>query len=334
MGGAGTGSVACARALSIASMMVIAACNATLEPPPAVHRRGTEADTPPKPSATPSLWFGGDVHLGTSARADLSAITAMMGDAGGVVNLEGSIAGGPGGARIATDGAVWLANPTETPDFLHNNGIIVASIANNHITDLGGEGAARTAAVLRVAGVAPVGGLAGAATLDVHGVRVHFLAHEVEEPRLSSVLRDELASAQLASGAEFFVVSLHVTEKPSYLPSALLNEVVDAAVSREADVIVVHGSHLVGPVEQKGKSIVAYGLGNLLFDCPCTTQTEAILLRVPLGPASATEIIPIRAGMLGAPATFAPDVDGILDLVAGLGGSPFSRLGGRGFLTR
>ena len=251
----------------------------------------------------------------------------MMRGAAGVVNLEGPIALGPGGSRNPRKGPIWLANPTGTADFLRAQRILAASIANNHAGDLGMDGEARTVASLRAAAVTPFGRAAGAATLLVDGVDVRLFSHEVEDPGLPATLTSQLGISNL-----FSVVALHVTGPPSYLPSPALTAAVDAATDAGADVVVVHGSHLVGPVVRRGSAVVAFGLGNLLFDCPCTDQTDAIVLRVPVNGSGRAEIFPIRAGLNGADASPAPDADGILDLLAGLDSTPFTRIGGRGLL--
>ncbi len=289
--------------------------------------------------AAPALWFGGDVHLGATPRGGLDGVVAAVGGAVGVVNLEGPLADGPGGAWI--DGAtVRLANPAGAPAHLHAAGVRAASVANNHALDDGDAGLVRTIAGLRAADVAPVGGPAGPARLDVDGVPVTLLAYALGDgrgpaasggPAVPASPVPSTLGADLAAAEGVRVVAFHVDGPPSYLPAPALVAAVEAAVAGGADVVVAHGTHAVGPVERHGDAVVAWGLGNLLFDCACTDEADAVVLRVELSPGRPAEVVPISAGLGGAPASVAAD-DGVLDLVDALGGTPLARAGGRGRL--
>lgn len=265
-----------------------------------------------------ALWFGGDVHLGASTRADLSAIREMVGPAAGVVNLEGPVLEGAGYAHI--DGkTVRLGNPASTGALLRGAGVAVASVMNNHRADgdTGATVARLEAAGLAVAGPAP-------ATLSVGGARVVVFAHDLDDPGTPEAVARELAQAD-----GLRVESFHVSGPPSYLPTPALVAAVDAAVAARADVVVAHGTHVIGPVERREGTVIAWGLGNLLFDCACTREDEALVLRVSLAPGHPAEIFPVRAGLDGAPAAASPDAEGVLDLVAALSGAALLRQPGR-----
>jgi hypothetical protein len=284
------------------------------------------------PAVEPALWFGGDVFVGALGdRGGVEDIVAIVGGAAGIVNLEGAVVAGAGEARI--DGTtVWLANAEGTPAWLRGQGVVAASVANNHASDPGPDAPAGTVARLRAAGVAPFGGVAGVARLDVGGVDVRLVSHEVEEPGLAEALAAELVQGDIR------VVSLHVTGGPSYLPTPALTRAVDLAVASGADIVVAHGTHVVGPVERRvstrpgGEAVIAWGLGNLLFDCACTIYDEGMVVRVALGRdgPGVAEVLPVRAGLGTDRARIAPDPAGILDLLDALGGAHLTRSGGRG----
>lgn len=246
----------------------------------------------------------------------------LLDGAVGVVNLEGPVVAGPGFAEV-TAGGVRLANPAGSGAFLRANGVGVVSVANNHADDgaAPGEGTAGSAAALR-GDVVPFGGAAGRGALTVGGVAVAFFAHDLGEVDVAGAVARELAGE-----GGLTVESFHVTGPPSYLPRAELVAAVDAAVSAGADIVVAHGTHVVGPVERRGGAVIAWGLGNLLFDCSCTEEDEAVVLRVELDEGLRAEVIPVRAGMRGAGAALSEDPAGVLDLVAALGGSPLERTG-------
>ncbi len=272
------------------------------------------------------------MHLGVEARGGLEDIVHMVGGARGVVNLEGPLAAagdaamgttaaGQGGARREGE-EILLWNPVEAPVFLQQAGVVAASVANNHADDLGAEGLARTVAALAEARVLPFGGPAGRASLDLDGVTVALLAFRVDDPALASL------DGSL-DGLE--VVAIHQVGPPSYLPDARLQAAVDAAVRAGAEVVVSHGSHAVARVERRGDSVIAWGLGNLLFDCPCTTATEALVLRLELEPGrvAAAEVLPVVAGLGGQPARASSDPQGVFDLLEALGSTTLQRRGDR-----
>lgn len=287
----------------------------------------------------PALWFGGDVHLGAEPRGGLEDIRALVGNAAGVVNLEGPIADGQGFARVtpSTTGRdlIELANPSGTAAFLRANGVIAANIANNHQDDnrAGSDRAPQltTASRLESGGVRAYGAPGAPAVVEVGGVQVTLFGHDLgAEPDVAAVITRELARRPSAP-AGVVVESLHVDGPPSYLPRLELSAAVDAAVAAGADIVVAHGTHVLGPVERRGSSVIAWGLGNLLFDCTCTDATEAMILRVELGPGLRAEVIPIRAGLGGAGAIPAPDAVGILDLIDALGVGRLRRAGTAGW---
>jgi poly-gamma-glutamate capsule biosynthesis protein CapA/YwtB (metallophosphatase superfamily) len=264
----------------------------------------------------PALWFGGDVHLGERGSSDLSAIVAMMGGAPGVVNLEGPI-GEVGSARNDA-GRILLANPPDTAARLQAAGIVAASIANNHARDAGEGGLARTTAALAATDIVAL----GQAEMEVGGQRARLLAHEVGEASLKSAFSSEFAAFDGVA-----VVLLHTSGPPSYLPGPAAEAAADAALGAGADIVVLSGSHRVARVERRGKAVIAWGLGNLVFDCPCTAEAEALVLKVELTADLPARILPIRAGLDGAPAALAPDPDGIFDLLEGLGATRLRREG-------
>lgn len=273
-----------------------------------------------RPPPAAALWLGGDVHLGAAPRGGLADIRAMVGDAVGVVNLEGPIGPAEGGALDRGGGRIELTNPASTGTYLAGFGVGAVSLVNNHAGDHGEAGRARTAATLAAAGIAVA---APTVSFEVEGTMVTLLAYDVGAPASAS-LADEIARAP-----GIRVVSLHVTGPPSYLPTDALRDAVDRAVTAGADVIVAHGTHALGPVERRGDTVIAWGLGNLLFDCPCTDGREALVLRVALQEGLPAEVLAVRAGLQGDAARMDAD-EGVWDLVDAISPRPVVRRPGWG----
>jgi hypothetical protein len=150
------------------------------------------------------------------------------------------------------------------------------------------------------------------------GLRVAITAHDLGAA-VPAGLADELRRAR--RGADVLVATFHVTAPPSYLPTPVLEQAVERALEAGAAVVAAHGTHMIGAVERRGRAVVVWGLGNLAFACECTHETEGLLVEVDLGPdgAGAATVIPIQAGLAGAPAAPAPDANGIFDLLRALG---------------
>ena len=274
-------------------------------------------------NAEVALWIGGDVHLGDRG-IDLAPLGALVSGLG-VVNLEG-----PAGEGAAASTSERLANAPELLSGLFAGGVRVVGIANNHAGDLGVEGPARTAEASRRAGLLPAGAPAGAALLSAAGLTIAITAHDLGT-QAPPHLAEDLAAALAKS--DVLVATFHVTGPATYLPRPELRDAVAIALRAGARVVAAHGTHAVGPVERRGDAVIAWGLGNLVFACDCTRDDEGAILRVTLSRHGAVRaaIVPVRAGLRGAPARPEPDAPLAFDLLEALGSSPLRREGDRAF---
>lgn len=272
------------------------------------------------PSDRVELWFGGDVHLGPGGQRALAPLAAAMRPAAGIVNLEGPIdpRGEQGGGVLREGETIHLFNGPAAAKELADARILAASIANNHAGDAGPEGPAETARTLLRAGVSPFGGWAKVAVIERGGLQIALAGYDLGAgvpPGLAS----ELKLTRLSGDA--LVVSFHTTGPPLYLPEPPLREAADIALAAGATVVVAHGSHTLAGAERRGDAVVAWGLGNVAFDCDCTDEREAVVLRVELDRSgvSSAALIPIDAGLHGAQARVAADPGPVLDLLVALG---------------
>ncbi len=248
------------------------------------------------------LWFGGDVHLGAGALPALP----LVGD--GVVNLEG-----PVGEGASSPERLVNASVASLPDA----GVRVAWVENNHADDDGPQGRARTLRALEDVGVAAAG-------VTVRG-NVVFMGIDVSK----GVFGAELDAAR--ARAEVLVVGLHVTAPPLLLPESDLEVAVELALEHGASVVVAHGSHALGRVERRGGKVIAWGLGNLQFECPCTQEQDGLVLEVELDGdrVAAAWAVPVSAGLQGGAATLSVQPDVVFGLLESLGSAPLARDGAR-----
>ena len=202
-----------------------------------------------EPSTKPiHLWFGGNVHFGKTGPDPLIPLRAITRDRIGIVNLEGPIH--EPAETIVRTRMLRLYNSAGAPSVLLKNDVLIANVANNHQDDAGRDGREQTDQALREAGIMPVGGTARSVLLTVRGYRLIIASYDLSM-MLPAGLKDELS--KLNATGDLLIVLFHVAGSPGYLPAARLRSAADAAVAG-ARIIVSHGSHVVGPVEQKNES--------------------------------------------------------------------------------
>jgi poly-gamma-glutamate capsule biosynthesis protein CapA/YwtB (metallophosphatase superfamily) len=253
-----------------------------------------------------TLVFVGDVMLGrdvaTALDGDWPAAFAdvrpwLTGADLAFANLESPLTTAP-----FAGGRFDLRAPPEAVEALTVAGFDLVSLANNHALDGGRVGLAQTLATLDQVGT---GALLGSEVddLDVElgvfytglvNLRIAALAfYDTGQPL------DNTAVAQAAAQADLVIVSMHwgaeyypVTQRQRLLAQEL--------VAAGADLVIGHGPHVLQPVEWIDGALVAYSLGNFLFDQPFPATHQGAILRISLdrGSIIAVEAIPtiIRRG--------------------------------------
>jgi poly-gamma-glutamate synthesis protein (capsule biosynthesis protein) len=207
----------------------------------------------------------------------------MTGDIG-FANLEGPL----------TDrGEIWpkgynFRTPPKFASGLLAGRFSVVSLANNHAMDYNAIGLQDTIAALDAVGVKHAGGgdsLQQAWVLDVRGVRIAFLACALTpvegggfdihawavRPGVigitvcdAALMGEQVAAARRV--ADFVIVAVHAGDEYRNEPNATQRELADEALAAGADVYLGAHAHVVQPVEQRGSQLIAWGLGNFIFD--------------------------------------------------------------------
>ena len=170
----------------------------------------------------------------------------------------------------------------EVPAALARAGIRVVSLANNHMMDCGERGLERTLEMCRAAGLATVGAgrnLAEAcepAVLEVRGRRVVVLAFATATRDAAGAasagvapLEAALVEQALASWrprADVLVVSAHWGSMYVDYPPPRVTEMARVLAAGGADVVLGHHPHVLQGAERLGRTLVAYSLGDAVFD--------------------------------------------------------------------
>lgn len=206
-------------------------------------------------------------------------------------------------------------------------GVDVVSLANNHAMDFGAEALAETLELLEGAGVAATG--AGTNTraarepviVERRGVRFAFLSYMdvpdeagysmraweagEERPGVAWLHTDEMA-ADIASANErsdFVVVQLHFGYEYWNAPSDSQVSQARAAVDAGAALVVGSHPHVLQRVEEYNAGLIAYSLGNFVFDGFEGAANQTAMLRVSFGEGGIEdwELLPGWVGWDGLP---------------------------------
>ncbi|HHT47882.1 MAG TPA: hypothetical protein GXZ98_01125 [Firmicutes bacterium] len=193
------------------------------------------------------------------------------------------------------------------PEFIEGllyAGIDLVSLANNHIMDYGTVAFLDTMERLTAHGLDYVGAGPDLATarqgrlLNLGGVQVGFLAYTevgpgftytrepqhwaatAELPGVVPATIDYVKEdiAHLKQRADLVVVSFHWGKEYAHYPTAQQQILAKTAVAAGADLVLGHHPHALQGLAFEGKAIIAYSLGNFIFDqLPEATRQGLIL---------------------------------------------------------
>jgi poly-gamma-glutamate capsule biosynthesis protein CapA/YwtB (metallophosphatase superfamily) len=221
-----------------------------------------------------------------------------------VGNLECAITG----KSEPDDKSFTLKAPLETAQALSMAGFDVLSLANNHAMDYGFAGLSETQETLRKMGIATVG--AGVNAVSAHapviitknGLRLAFLAYLDIIPERSGFdphtwiatetspgiawaspeqIQVDVSAASLQ--ADLVIVMLHSGIEITDVINNISNEQraeAHAAIDAGADLVLGSHPHVLQQIERYHGGLIAYSLGNFVFDQYDGIANATILLRV------------------------------------------------------
>ena len=225
-------------------------------------------------------------------------------------NLEGPLADG----RTRYPRVNALFAPPRMAIVLERVGFDVMGLANNHAIDCGRPGLLRTIEALQQAGITPVGAGRDAteteagAVVCAKGLRIGFLAYSnfpytdfVHDPDRASILmlnEENLRRTvpRLRSDCDALVVSFHWGKEGIAETSPYERRLGHLAIDLGADLVVGHHAHVRGELERYHRGLIAYCLGNLVFDDNSYGGNEGYILTCRLTHDGLTgyETVPVR----------------------------------------
>jgi hypothetical protein len=188
------------------------------------------------------------------------------------------------GGRAAFSTGVRLQSPPTAVEILCHLGFDVVSLANNHLMDYGPEGLRSTLASLannRIVSVGAGSDLSAARAGTVvarNGQRIAFLAACDDQggeaaarcPGVAPIaLRPLLAAVRrLRELVDNVVIALHSGIEFTLYPEPFFARLARRLIDAGAAVVVGHHPHVPQGIERYGRGLIAYSLGDFLFDLP------------------------------------------------------------------
>ena len=195
------------------------------------------------------------------------------------------------GNPLPGKGICFRARP-EMAARLKQAGLDVLSVANNHALDYDTDAFLDTLELLRSSRIEPVGGgrnideARQPVIIEKNGLGVGFLAYTIfadiyydyryrrtfrATETISGVapLEQELILEDVAAlrpQVDVVIVSLHWGTEYSRYPDAGQQELGRALIDGGADLIIGHHPHIIQGFERYGNGLIAYSLGNFIFD--------------------------------------------------------------------
>ncbi len=218
-------------------------------------------------------------------------------------------------------------SPPEAAQSLAIGGVDLVSLANNHALDYGPEALLQGIDLLHEAGVATVGGGADDAAAhapyiaDINGLKVAFLGY-VHVP-VEAITHFDTQSWTAAAGtpglawadperiradvaavrplADLVVVQLHSGYEYIEEPSEEQVAAARAAVDAGADLVVGHHAHILQGIHRYNDGVIAYGLGNFLFNIDGPPETAILNVWLDRDGVRQLEVIPAIVQQYGQP---------------------------------
>lgn len=168
-----------------------------------------------------------------------------------------------------------LCSPPKRIRFLEQADFDVVNVANNHLLDLGVEGANNTLQLLNENGIAYVGAsnskkIPESFIIEKKGIRLGFLSYTVGRfPVPAGISVNKIKRSRIVQNlrsvkklCDFVVVSLHWGTENVFYPAPSQVVLAHTLIDQGASIILGHHPHVVQGIERYRHGLIAYSLGN------------------------------------------------------------------------
>lgn len=174
----------------------------------------------------------------------------------------------------------------EDAQHLVKAGFVAVSLANNHWADLGRKGAEETPKLLEELGIVPLGAarmppdLFRVETVEVHGWKLGFVAittrsntpmfedRPIAPYLLTSAIKQKVGPllTEAKENHDLVIVQIHWGDEYADDPSYAQIQAGHAMIEAGADLVIGHHPHVLQGFELYQHGLIAYSLGNYLFE--------------------------------------------------------------------
>jgi len=160
-------------------------------------------------------------------------------------------------------------------EILKKAGFDILSIANNHIIDCKEKGIEKTKKALEKNDLKYLGigkGQQEPTIIDKNGIKIGFLAYCKKQKmfrklkKIPYIVGENIIDDVKKADVDFLVVSVHWGREYNLRPSEKQVELAKKIIDNGADVVVGHHAHIPQKIEEYNKGLIAYSLGNFVFD--------------------------------------------------------------------
>lgn len=241
-------------------------------------------------------------------------LKALFKESFSMVNLETPLCS----ADLSTDSPAGfgLRSDPEITEYLKKTGIGAVGLANNHARDYGDAGVLQTIQNLEKATIPHAGAGKNLAAAEVplsitlNGLKIGIWPLAEKELNLASDIRPGSSWFESARNIEtikkikeqydFLIIFLHAGHEFITAPSPIIRTACRSFIDAGADAVIAHHPHVIQGVEKYNDSLLAYSLGNLVFDSEYVDAFEntdlgyMVRLNISKHATNAVEIIPYK----------------------------------------
>ncbi len=192
--------------------------------------------------------------------------------------------------------------PPEALEAIKDAGFDALSLANNHTGDWGRVAFEDTLLRLNTAGILPVGGgynennAVNSKPISKNGLRFSFLGFSDVGPKWlkasknrSGILIADGSFAKtikkMAKKTDVLIISIHFGEEYKKFSNKRQQMLAKSAIDNGAKIVIGHHPHVTQEVEKYKDGIIAYSLGNFIFDQNFSKETmRGLMLEVVISP--------------------------------------------------
>jgi len=177
--------------------------------------------------------------------------------------------------------------PKKRAKELKGLGFTHLSVANNHIVEHGFHKASQTKIALEEAGLVACGSINPIfkkVNSSLIAIFCYSLAYEKKENTFykNNVNNDDLLQIE-STLADYKIVFIHWGDEYSFYPSNNQIDLAHKFLKRGVTLVIGHHPHVIQGIEKKDGGLVAYSLGNFIFDQNWSKETQTgLILRATL----------------------------------------------------